>query len=65
MKKLKTLKDFKWQTYLYNDKEGKVLKFYNDLREEAVKWVKNFEETSIITQAFIRDFFNLEEEDLE
>lgn len=74
--KLKTLKDIYPKQYLPNNKKLK-LRFWCDeteLKQEAIKWMKEIEELEgdigkfskgvVPAHQFIRNFFNITEEDL-
>ena len=58
MSDLKTLKDIEIE---YEDK-GKQCFSSNDLRAEAIKWVKNANQREM--DNFVMTFFNLTEDDL-
>jgi len=63
MTDLKTLKDLESE---YIDCENACNYIFTELRAEAIKWVKEINESIIepSVQDFIKDFFNLTEEDL-
>ena len=72
MDDLKTLKDLGREREIYDLDTGRLkgwdrVLYFNDVKAEAVKWVKNYNKFDgaygLISKAFM-DFFNLTEDDL-
>jgi hypothetical protein len=72
MKELKTLKDIEYHENWSSKKGYDIIVNSNTLKQEAIKWVKDFKVSHYTRQDgietiedFIKHFFNLTEEDLE
>ena len=68
--KLKTLKDIGFFTEVRNVpnvfKKSKIEAVFKDeLKAEAIKWVKEYEEFKLESTEWIKHFFNITSEDLE
>ena len=66
MTKLKTLKDLDfWTLYVAERDEERDVVDRDDLKQEAIKWVKDFRERDDeIWESNFMNFFNITEEDL-
>ena len=63
MTELKTLKDF-YSINPWNQEQGARNELLNSLRKEVIKWMEEDEDITDVTQAWIKHFFNISEEDL-